>query len=212
MFILKKNYDQKYSILSYFSTFISVLFILIAMILYENYPIYTKTLSKLGTKYPALIFFSIALILACFSIAILFSEIINTIFIKKNIEEDVREKLLILLMISLICLIGIFIFPSTEGIVSFIHDSFAITFFVSIIVNIFVISIILSKNKLHYHKNIKYSIYIGDLTLISGIIYAIFNPFFKYSPIFQKTTVILLLVWLLLTHTIIKKEVEIKAK
>ncbi len=63
-----------------------------------------------------------------------------------------------------------------------------------------IISSNLFKDKLTYNSKVEYSAYLGFITCLSALIYALVNPFFEFSPIFQKITVILFMIWLPLTH------------
>lgn len=200
MFIPRKKFDNKLVLLSYFTIFVFIILIFIAMILYDNYQVASQTLSKLGAKYPSMIFFSLALLLSCISTAILSSNIVYILYSKKTITEKKATRIMIFLIIFLCCMVGVVIFPSTTGIISFIHDSVAVTLFVCMTFATGIISSNLFKDKLTYNSKVEYSAYLGFITCLSALIYALVNPFFEFSPIFQKITVILFMIWLPLTH------------
>ncbi|MHA1974262.1 MAG: DUF998 domain-containing protein [Candidatus Hodarchaeales archaeon] len=175
--------------------FLNVFFFLLAMLIYPGYNQFEQTISKLVTKWPAALFFNIALVFGILSsiiVVYIFNKELQTINTVKN-----NQRLLILIVFALIpvFMLGVLVFPSM-GDTSDVHDFFAVLLFIFMGIGTSILSRILSTHIEAWKKSITYLGYsIPVLVVILGYLLS----FAEYGPIVQKITVLLFDTWCLWT-------------
>jgi hypothetical protein len=165
------------------------------MLLYPNYNQFDLTLSKLGTKYPSLLFFNAAMVInaltSCYVLIILRKDIE---FMFNGQKREVKT-IIIMYSIMIVCMIGIIIFPSS-GVTSDIHTIIAVILFFSMAIATSWFSSIAKAVIPKWNENISN---LGYVCAISVIFLALFLAFWEFGPFIQKITVTLFTIWVVLT-------------
>lgn len=176
-------------------------FMIMAMLTYPNYNQIDQTLSKLGTRWPSSLFFSLGMIIGASTICwilILIRDDIHTLFPDKRRNFQVIG---LLFAFMVIFMIGIVIYPSS-GETSNFHDIIAITLFIIMAIVTSWVSLIAEYSLPGWKKYISY---LGYACSISVIILGVLLALWEFGPLVQKITVLEFNIWVILVLYEFKK-------
>lgn len=169
--------------------------LLLAMIFYPNYNQFDLTISKLGTKWPSSLFFNIGMLIGAVTLLFLLFKIQGDI--QDLFEEQIKEFQVIffLYIVMILCIVGVVIFPS-KGVTSVIHFLIALVLFILMAIATAWVSSLTKTVLSDWNAWISY---LGYSCSTSVVILAFLLAFWEFGPFVQKITVLLFVIWVILT-------------